>query len=97
MKLTGLFKRGAACLCTAAILMGGVSAFALSPALPDEPAPAELSVTNAVSEAQLRSALSKLTVTYDSEAELADRLSLRGGQHGKGLLRSVPLPVRYQR
>ncbi len=32
MKLTGLFKRGAACLCTAAILMGGVSAFALSPA-----------------------------------------------------------------
>ena len=69
MKLTGLFKRGAACLCTAAILMGGVSAFALSPALPDEPAPAELSVTNAVSEAQLRSALSKLTVTYDSEAE----------------------------
>ena len=97
MKLTGLFKRGAACLCTAAILMGGVSAFALSPALPDEPAPAELSVTNAVSEAQLRSALSKLTVTYDSEAELADRFSLRGGQHGKGLLRSVPLPVRYQR
>ena len=69
MKLTGLFKRGAAYLCTAAILMGGVSAFALSPALPDEPAPAELSVTNAVSEAQLRSALSKLTVTYDSEAE----------------------------
>ena len=69
MKLTGLFKRGAACLCTAAILMGGVSAFALTPALPDEPAPAELSVTNAVSEAQLRSALSKLTVTYDSEAE----------------------------
>ena len=69
MKLTGLFKRGAACLCTAAILMGGVSAFALSPALPDEPAPAELSVTNAVSEAQLRSALSKFTVTYDSEAE----------------------------
>lgn len=69
MKLTGLFKRGAACLCTAAILMGGVSAFALSPALPDEPASAELSVTNAVSEAQLRSALSKFTVTYDSEAE----------------------------
>ena len=69
MKLTGLFKRGAACLCTAAILMGGISAFALSPALPDEPAPAELSVTNAVSEAQLRSALSQLTVTYDSEAE----------------------------
>ena len=41
MKLTGLFKRGAACLCTAAILMGGISAFALSPALPDEPAPAD--------------------------------------------------------
>ena len=43
MNLTGLFKRGAACLCTAALLMGGISAFALSPALPDEPAPAELS------------------------------------------------------
>ena len=69
MKLTGLFKRGAACLCTAAILMGGVSAFALSPAAVDTATPAELSVTNAVSEAQLRSALSKLTVTYDSEAE----------------------------
>ena len=76
MKLTGLFKRGAACLCTAAILMGGVSAFALTPALPDEPAPAELSVTNAVSEAQLRSALSKLTVTYDSAAEGWQYLSL---------------------
>ena len=69
MKLTGLFKRGAACLCTAAILMGGVSAFALSPAAVDTATPAELSVTNAVSEAQLRSALSKFTVTYDSEAE----------------------------
>lgn len=69
MKSTGSFKRILAALCTAAILMGGVSAFALTPALPDEPAPAELSVTNAVSEAQLLSALSKLTVTYDSEAE----------------------------
>ena len=69
MKLTGLFKRGAACLCTAAILMGGVSAFALSPAAVDTATPAEISVTNAVSEAQLRSALSKFTVTYDSEAE----------------------------
>lgn len=97
MKLTGLFKRGAACLCTAAILMGGVSAFALSPAAVDTATPAEISVTNAVSEAQLRSALSKFTVTYDSEAELADRFSLRGCQHGKGLLRPVPLPVRYQR
>ena len=27
MKLTGLFKRGAACLCTAAILMGGISGY----------------------------------------------------------------------
>ena len=53
MKLTGLFKRGAACLCTAAILMGGVSAFALSPALPDEPASAELSVTNALCPVQV--------------------------------------------
>ena len=69
MRLTGLFKRGAACLCTAAVLLGGVSAFALTPASVDTAAPAEISVTNAVSEAQLRSTLSKFTVTYDSNAQ----------------------------
>ncbi len=67
MKLTGFFKRFAACLCTAAILAGGVSAFALTPA--QAPAPAELSITNSASEAQLRSALSPLTVTYDKDAK----------------------------
>ena len=69
MKLTGLFKRGAACLCTAAVLLGGVSAFALTPAAVDAATPAEISVTNAVSETQLRSTLSKFTVTYDSNAQ----------------------------
>ena len=69
MRLTGLFKRGAACLCTAAVLLGGVSAFALTPAAVDTAAPAEISVTNAVSEAQRRSTLSKFTVTYDSNAQ----------------------------
>ena len=67
MKLTGFFQRCAACLCTAAILAGGVSAFALTPA--DVSVPAELSITNSASEAQLRSALSKLTVTYDTDAK----------------------------
>ena len=97
MKSTGSFKRILAALCTAAILMGGVSAFALTPALPDEPAPAELSVTNAVSEAQLLSACPSSLSPMTARPRAADRLSLRGGQHGKGLLRSVPLPVRYQR
>ena len=68
MKLTGLFKRCAACLCTAAILAGGVSAFALAPTAAPA-APAELAITNAVTEAQLRSTLSKFTVSYSSEAE----------------------------
>ena len=68
MKLTGLFKRCAACLCTAAILAGGLSAFALTPAAAPE-APAEIAAVNSVSEAQLRSVLSKFTVAYSSEAE----------------------------
>lgn len=67
MKLTGSFKRAAAVLCTAAVLTCGVSALAVSPA--DIPAPAAVSATNSASESQLRSALSKFTVTYDSEAE----------------------------
>ena len=67
MKLTGSFKRAAAVLCMAAVLTCGVSALAVSPA--DIPAPAAVSATNSASESQLRSALSKFTVTYDSEAE----------------------------
>ena len=67
MKSTGSFKRILAALCTAALLTCSVSALAVSPA--DVSASASLSAVNSVSEAQLRSALSKLTVTYDSEAE----------------------------
>lgn len=67
MKSTGSFKRILAVLCTAALLTCSVSALAVSPA--DVSASASLSAVNSVSEAQLRSALSKLTVTYDSEAE----------------------------
>lgn len=66
MKLSAWSKRLLAGVCTAALLAGGASALALSPAA--LPAPEALSVTNA-SDAQLRSALSKFTVTYDSEAE----------------------------
>ena len=54
-------------------------------------------MTNAVSEAQLRSALSKLTVTYDSEAEGWQIDSPYEEASMEKLLRSVPLPVRYQR
>ena len=67
MKSTGSFKRILAVLCTAALLTCSVSALAVSPA--DVSASASLSAVNSVSEAQLRSALSKLTVTYNSEAE----------------------------
>ena len=67
MKLTQSFQRAAAVLCTAAVLICGVPALAASPA--DVPAPAAISVSNAASEAQLRSALSKLTVSFDSDAD----------------------------
>ncbi len=67
MKLTGFFKRCAACLCTAALLAGGASAFALSPA--EIPATAAIASVNSATEAQLRSALSSLTVTYDKDAK----------------------------
>lgn len=66
MKLTGSFKRAAAVLCTAAVLTCGVSALAVSPA--DIAAPAAVSATNSASESQLRSALSKLSVSFDSKA-----------------------------
>ena len=67
MKLNGYCKRILAGVCTAALLVGGVSALAVSPA--EVPAPAALAETNDVSEAQLRSTLSKFAVSYDSEAE----------------------------
>lgn len=66
MKLNGLFKRTAAVLCTAAVLTCGAPALAVSPA--DVPAPAAVSATNSASESQLRSALSKLSVSFDSKA-----------------------------
>ena len=64
MKLSAWSKRLLAGVCTAALLAGGVSALALSPAA--LPAPEALSVTNA-SDAQLRAALSKLSVVYSSD------------------------------
>lgn len=67
MKLSRIFQRGAACLCTAALLLGGVAATAAAP-LP-ETSPAEYAMTNAVpSDAELKAALSKFTVTYDGNA-----------------------------
>ena len=65
MKLSAWSKRLLAGVCTAALLAGGASALALSPAA--LPAPEALSVTNA-SDAQLRAALSKLAVVYSSDA-----------------------------
>ena len=67
MKLTGFFKRCAACLCTAALLAGSASAFALTPA--EVVIPAGITATNSATEAQLRAALSGLTVTYDTDAK----------------------------
>lgn len=68
MKLSVWSKRLLAGVCTAALLAGGASALALSPAALPAPAAETLSATNA-SDAQLRTALSKLTVTYDSNAK----------------------------
>lgn len=67
MKLSRLFQRGAACLCTAALLLGGVAAYAAAP-LPER-SPAEYAVTNAApSDSELKAALSKFTITYDRDA-----------------------------
>ena len=66
MKCSVFSKRLLAGVCTAALLAGGASAFALSPAA--LPAPEALSVTNA-SDAELRTTLSKLSVVYDSNAQ----------------------------
>lgn len=67
MKLIRSFQRAVAALCTAAVLACGVPALAASPVA--VPAPAAVSASNSASEAQLRSALSKLTVFYDSDAD----------------------------
>lgn len=67
MKSTRSFKRILAALCTAALLTCSVSALAVSPA--DVSASASLSAVNSVSEAQLRSTLSKFNITYDSKAQ----------------------------
>ena len=66
MKLSAWSKRLLAGVCTAALLAGGASALALSPAA--LPTPEALSVTNA-SDAQLRAALSKLAVVYSSDTQ----------------------------
>ena len=66
MRSSRLFRRIAAGLCAAAMLCGGMAAAAAAPALPAAPAAAE--TTNASpSDAELKAALSKFTVTYDEE------------------------------
>lgn len=69
MRSSRLFRRIAAGLCAAAMLCGGMAAAAAAPALPAAPAAAE--TTNASpSDAELRTAFSKFTVTYDEEASM---------------------------
>ena len=66
MRSSRLFRRIAAGLCAAAMLCGGMAASAAAPALPAAPAAAE--TTNASpSDAELKAAFSKFTVTYDEE------------------------------
>lgn len=66
MRSSRLFRRIAAGLCAAAMLCGGMAAAAATPALPAAPAAAE--TTNASpSDAELKAAFSKFTVTYDEE------------------------------
>ena len=67
MRSSRLFRRVIAGLCAAAILCGGMAASAAAPALPA--APAAVEATNAApSDAELKAAFSKFTVTYDEEA-----------------------------
>lgn len=66
MRSSRLFRRVIAGLCAAAMLCGGMAASAAAPALPA--APAAVEATNAApSDAELRTAFSKFTVTYDEE------------------------------
>lgn len=67
MRSSRLFRRVVAGLCAAAMLCGGMIASAAAPALPA--APAAVEATNAApSDAELKAAFSKFTVTYDEEA-----------------------------
>ena len=66
MRSSRLFRRVIAGLCAAAMLCGGMAAAAAAPALPAVPAAGE--ATNAApSDAELKTAFSKFTVTYDEE------------------------------
>ncbi len=74
MRSSRLFRRVVAGLCAAAMLCGGMAASAAAPALPA--APAAVEATNAApSDAELKAAFSKFTVTYDEET---DKVTLEG-------------------
>ena len=74
MRSSRLFRRVIAGLCAAAMLCGGMAASAAAPALPA--APAAVEATNAApSDAELKTAFSKFTVTYDEET---DKVTLEG-------------------
>ena len=74
MRSSRLFRRVVAGLCAAAMLCGGMAASAAAPALPA--APAAVEATNAApSDAELKAAFSKYTVTYDEET---DKVTLEG-------------------
>lgn len=66
MRSSRLFRRIAAGLCAAAMLCGGMAAAAAAPALPAAPAAAE-TINASPSDAELKAAFSKFTVTYDEE------------------------------
>ena len=66
MRSSRLFRRIAAGLCAAAMLCGGMAVAAAAPVLPAVPAAVE--ATNAApSNAELKTAFSKFTVTYDEQ------------------------------
>lgn len=66
MRSSRLFRRIAAGLCAAAMLCGGMAVAAAAPVLPTVPAAVE--ATNAApSNAELKTAFSKFTVTYDEQ------------------------------
>ncbi len=66
MRSSRLFRRVIAGLCAAAMLCGGMVASAAAPALSSTPAAVE--ATNAApSDAELKTAFSKFTVTYDEQ------------------------------
>ena len=67
MRSSRLFRRVIAGLCAAAMLCSGMAASAAAPALPAAPAAVE-AINAAPSDAELKTAFSKFTVTYDEEA-----------------------------